>query len=92
MLVLAIMLWLGYKGVNIQLEQPQAIFVLGGSTQREKFAAQFARQYPNLPIWVSGGSPKAYAEPVFTKAGIDRNRLNQLQKLSGMEPDHCFGL
>lgn len=76
MLVLMIMLWLGYKEIKSQLQQPQAIFVLGGSTQREKFAAEFARQNPDIPIWVSGGSPKGYAQQVFAKAGIDPSRLN----------------
>ncbi len=78
-LVLPIVLWLGYKEIKSQFEQPQAMLVLGGSTsalEREKFAAEFARQYPDLPIWVSGGSPKGYTEQVFAKAGIDTSRLN----------------
>ncbi len=58
------------------MEQPQAILVLGGSTQREKFAAQFARQHPDIPIWISSGSPKGYAERVFAKAGVDQSRLH----------------
>lgn len=56
--------------------QPQAIFVLGGAKEREKFAAEFARQHPDLPIWVSGGSPEWYAQKIFTKAGIDQSRLH----------------
>ncbi|WP_346016570.1 YdcF family protein [Chroococcidiopsis sp. CCMEE 29] len=76
MLVLPMLLWLGYKEIKSQLEQPQAILVLGGSTQREKFAAEFARQYPDLPIWISGGSPKEYAQKLFAKAGIDSSRLH----------------
>jgi uncharacterized SAM-binding protein YcdF (DUF218 family) len=75
MLALPIVLWLGYKEIKSKLEQPQAIFVLGGSTQREKFAAEFASQHPDLPIWISGGTPEDYAEQVFAKAGIDRSRL-----------------
>ena len=76
MLVLPILLLLGYKEIKSQLQQPQAILVLGGSSKREKFAAEFARQYPGVPIWVSGGSPKGYAERLFAKAGIDGNRLH----------------
>lgn len=76
MLVLPILLWLGYKEIKSQLEQPQAMLVLGGSLQREKFAAEFARKYPELPIWVSSGSPKGYAERVFAKAGVNQNRLH----------------
>ena len=70
------MLWLGYKQIKSQFEQPQAIVVLGGSEERERFTAQFARQHPDIPIWVSSGTPKAYARQVFAKAGIDRSRLH----------------
>ncbi len=75
-LVLPIMLWLSYKQIKSQFEQPQAIVVLGGSEERERFTAQFARQHPDIPIWVSSGTPKAYARQVFAKAGIDRSRLH----------------
>lgn len=75
-LVLPIMLWLGYKQIKSQFEQPQAIVVLGGSEERERFTAQFARQHPDIPIWVSSGTPKGYARQVFAKAGIDRSRLH----------------
>jgi len=54
---------------------PQAILVLGGSPTREKFAAQFALEHPQLPIFVSSGSPEAYAQYVFDSAGIDRSRV-----------------
>ena len=70
------MLWLGYKQIKSQFEQPQAIVVLGGSEERERFTAQFARQHPDIPIWVSSGTPKGYARQVFAKAGIDRSRLH----------------
>ena len=54
------LLW-GYKKVQTTFVEPQAILVLGGSTERlerEKFTADFAKKYPNLPIWISGGSPE----------------------------------
>lgn len=76
MLVLAMMLWFGYKEVKNYFEPPQAILVLGGLEQRERFAAEFARQHPDLPIWVSGGSPRGYAERLFAKAGINQSRLH----------------
>ncbi|MBV9387416.1 MAG: YdcF family protein [Chroococcidiopsidaceae cyanobacterium CP_BM_ER_R8_30] len=76
MLVLAILLWFGYREVKSQFEHPQAMLVLGGAVERERFAAQFARQHPNLTIWVSSGSPKDYAERVFAKAGISPSRLH----------------
>ncbi|MER3493031.1 MAG: hypothetical protein C4323_12260 [Mastigocladus sp. ERB_26_2] len=73
-----ITLW-GYKEIQGQFRQPQAILVLGGSTkklEREKFTADFARKHPNLPIWISGGSPPAVTRKVFTKAGIHHQRLH----------------
>ena len=56
--------------------QPDAILVLGGATERERFAAKFAAQHPGLPIWVSSGSPRDYAKRVFAKAGIDKSRVH----------------
>ena len=70
-------LW-GYKEVRNNFVQPQAILVLGGSTkklEREKFTASFARQHPHLPILISGGSPNGATKQVFSKAGVDVNRL-----------------
>jgi uncharacterized SAM-binding protein YcdF (DUF218 family) len=57
-------------------KEPQAILVLGGSPTREKFAAQFALQHPQLPIFVSSGSPEEYAEYVFDQAGVKRDRIH----------------
>jgi uncharacterized SAM-binding protein YcdF (DUF218 family) len=59
-----------------QTSQPDAIFVLGGATERERFAAKFAQQQPNLPIWVSSGSPREYAQWVFTEAEIEKSRIH----------------
>lgn len=56
--------------------QPDAIFVLGGATERERFAAEFAAQHPELPIWVSSGSPRDYANWVFAKAGVEKSRIH----------------
>lgn len=73
-----VMLW-GYKEVKNQIVQPQAVLVLGGSTknlEREKFTADFAKKHQNLPIWISGGSPPRSTQKVFTKAGVDPDRLN----------------
>lgn len=71
-------MWLGYQEAKSSYPQPQAVIVLGGSTrnlEREKFTAKFARQHPNLPIWISGGSPPIHTKKVFTKAGVDTKRL-----------------
>jgi uncharacterized SAM-binding protein YcdF (DUF218 family) len=67
---------LGYKLTRHNLTPPQALLVLGGEPKREQFAAQFARQYPTIPIWVSSGSNREYAEWVFAQAGIDRKRIH----------------
>ncbi|MEA5619061.1 YdcF family protein [Cronbergia sp. UHCC 0137] len=71
-------LW-GYQEIQNQFVQPQAMLVLGGSTrrlEREKFTAHFAHQHPNIPIWITGGSPPKFTQQVFTKAGVDTRRLN----------------
>jgi uncharacterized SAM-binding protein YcdF (DUF218 family) len=52
------------------------MLVLGGATEREQFAAEFAQQHPNLPIWVSSGSNPEYSEWLFAEAGISPERLN----------------
>jgi uncharacterized SAM-binding protein YcdF (DUF218 family) len=77
--VLPLIIWWGYKEVQNQFVQPQAVVVLGGSTrrlEREKFTAEFVRQHPNIPIWITGGSPPRFTQRVFTKAGVDPKRLH----------------
>jgi uncharacterized SAM-binding protein YcdF (DUF218 family) len=69
-------LWVGYRELRSYFSQPDAILVLGGAPEREDFAANFARQHPSLPIWISSGSNLEYTEDVFSKAGIDFNRLH----------------
>jgi uncharacterized SAM-binding protein YcdF (DUF218 family) len=76
---LPLLMWWGYKDVQKQFVQPQAVLVLGGSTrhlEREKFTAKFASQHPNIPIWISGGSPPKLTQQVFAKAGVDLRRLH----------------
>jgi len=58
-LILAILGWL-YHDLRQQWLKPEAIFVLGGHADRERFAAKLAKEYPDLPIWVSSGSPRRY--------------------------------
>jgi uncharacterized SAM-binding protein YcdF (DUF218 family) len=69
-------LWMGYRGLRNSFVQPSAILVLGGDPGREDFAAAFARQHPDLPIWISSGSNQEYTEGVFADAGIDFQRLH----------------
>lgn len=68
--------WLGYQQVKSEFQRPQALLVLGGATEREVFAAKFARDHPELPIWVSSGSNPEFAEWVFSEAGIESDRLH----------------
>ena len=77
--ILTLLIWWGYKEVESQFSQPQAMLVLGGSSrrlEREKFTAEFAHQHPNIPIWITGGSPPKYTQRVFSKAGVDPRRLH----------------
>ncbi|MBF2026010.1 MAG: YdcF family protein [Oscillatoriales cyanobacterium C42_A2020_001] len=75
-LLLLPLLWMGYRWGRSYFIQPEAILVLGGDLDREHFAASFAREHPDLPVWISGGSNEAYAEGVFADAGIDFTRLH----------------
>ncbi|MGF1540252.1 MAG: YdcF family protein [Pleurocapsa sp.] len=76
LLTLAIFIWLGYRQVQKSLTPPQAVLVLGGHEERERYAAKLGRQYRELPIWVSSGSPQDYAKKIFLKEGISGDRLH----------------
>lgn len=65
----------GYRTLKSIIIPPEAIIVLGGEERRESFAARFAHQHPDLPIWVSSGSPEGYAKLLFAKIGIERDRV-----------------
>lgn len=67
---------MGVRSARLHFEQPDAILVLGGSEDREIFSAKFARKHPNLPVWISSGAPRDYAERVFEKTGVSLKRLN----------------
>jgi uncharacterized SAM-binding protein YcdF (DUF218 family) len=75
-LIAVISSWLGYRQAREWLLPAKAILVLGGHEERERFAAKLARQYPDLPIWISSGSPQGYAKRIFSKAGIKDDRLH----------------
>ncbi len=74
--LLCLSLWVGYRKTQALLMRPDAMLVLGGSPDREVFAADFARQHPHLDIWVSSGSNPEYAEWVFDQAGIEPERIH----------------
>jgi uncharacterized SAM-binding protein YcdF (DUF218 family) len=52
------------------------VLVLGGAEERERYAAKLAKEHPNLPIWVSSGSPRWYVQKIFQEEGIRRDRLH----------------
>jgi len=68
--------WMGYRTAKSYFTPADAVLVLGGATEREDFAADFARLHPDLPIWVSSGSNPEYTQAVFADAGIDPQRLH----------------
>ena len=76
LVLLAPLGWVGYREVRGYFDHPQAMLVLGGATEREDFAAEFARQHPELPIWISGGSNPEYTRSVFADAGVDPHRIH----------------
>lgn len=76
LLLTPFVLWMGVRSARLHFEKPDAILVLGGSEEREIFSAKFAKQHPNLPVWISSGAPREYAERVFSKTGVDLQRLN----------------
>ncbi|MGC1309755.1 MAG: YdcF family protein [Phormidesmis sp.] len=59
-----------------QAPVPQAIFTLGGGSDREQFTANFARQHPELDIWISTGVSPQLATDIFREAGIPISRLH----------------
>ncbi|MBD1919972.1 YdcF family protein [Microcoleus sp. FACHB-831] len=79
--VAALLALVGYRQLESYFAKPEAVLVLGGSgpgLEREKFAAELARQHPDMPIWVSGGGlikDKIHTERVFAKAGIASRRV-----------------
>ncbi|WP_413167487.1 YdcF family protein [Capilliphycus salinus ALCB114379] len=61
---------------HYQAPQPQAIFTLGGGSDRELFTAQFAKNHPDLDIWVSSGIPPEPAMDIFRAAKIPERRVH----------------
>jgi uncharacterized SAM-binding protein YcdF (DUF218 family) len=60
-----------------QSPEPQAILVLEGSPERIKFAAQFSKAAPALPIWVSGNpNGLAFNQAIFRRIGIPEQQIH----------------
>ncbi|MEL6604485.1 MAG: hypothetical protein AAFP20_14810 [Cyanobacteria bacterium J06614_10] len=56
--------------VKSRVPKPQAIFVLGGGQARVDFAANLARQHPQLDVWISSGVSAEKAADIFGKAEV----------------------
>jgi uncharacterized SAM-binding protein YcdF (DUF218 family) len=74
--VVATSLCVGFRSANNVSPSPEALLVLGGHEERERYAAKLAQQHPDLPIWISSGSPQGYAQKIFANAGINSDRLH----------------
>lgn len=61
---------------DAQAPQPQAIFVLGGDKSREAAAAELARHYPDLDVWLSSGELPQQAYEIFAAAQVAPERLH----------------
>ncbi len=48
--------------------QPQAILMLGGGGDREEFTAYFAKDYPDLDVWISSGKDPTAVRAIFAAA------------------------
>ena len=68
------LLWLSRGWWWPQPPPPQMILVLGGDVDRERTAAELARQR-GLPVVVSGGSNPEYAHWLFAQSGLGGGRV-----------------
>jgi uncharacterized SAM-binding protein YcdF (DUF218 family) len=57
------------------LKPADAIFVLGGSIQREIYVAEIANRYPDLPILISRGSDTPCIQKIFLKLQARMNNV-----------------
>jgi uncharacterized SAM-binding protein YcdF (DUF218 family) len=70
--------WLLHAGIAWRqaVERPVDVFlVLGGSIQREIYAAELAKQYPQTPILISSGSPDPCIWRLFDRTLAPKHRV-----------------
>ena len=65
------------KSIIARISQPEAqgILILGGGRDREIYAAHFAKDHPELPVWLSTGSSYERAKQNFQNADLDLQRV-----------------
>ncbi len=108
LLFLSIVVFLSLPLIKLKVAEvnhpvPNAILTLGGSIDREKFTFNFAKTHPNLPIWISSGSPPECVCHLFTNAGLQNplildysavdtvtNFTSLVQKLKNNDINHVF--
>ena len=73
---MSITAWTGYKAMLSYRSSAEAVLVLGGHETREKFAADLAKENPNLEVWISSGSPQSYVKKIFNHRGVPSDRLH----------------
>jgi uncharacterized SAM-binding protein YcdF (DUF218 family) len=61
---------------KILAPEPQAIFMLGGGSEREEATALFAYHYPELDVWISSGASPEKSREIFTEAGVTIERVH----------------
>lgn len=76
LLLAATGLWLGQWHLRSRLSSPTAALVLGGDTEREEFAAEFAIENPDIDVWISSGANPEYSTWVFQESQISLERLH----------------
>jgi uncharacterized SAM-binding protein YcdF (DUF218 family) len=60
-----------------QAPNPQAILVLEGNTDRIRFAADFSKSHPKLPIWISGNLEGLdLNQSIFREAGVPLRQVH----------------
>jgi uncharacterized SAM-binding protein YcdF (DUF218 family) len=73
-LCLVLVIWLIFTTITLVSASSQpvdALFVLGGSIRREIYVAQLAKQYPQIPILISHGSPDPCIWLIFQREVAD---------------------
>ena len=63
-----------YRQALLDRTPPQLVLVLGGDVDRERMGVRLARQL-DLPLLVSSGSNREYAEWLFEEERFDANRV-----------------
>ena len=63
-----------YRRAFLDRSPPQLVLVLGGDVDRERMGARLARQL-DLPLLVSGGSNREYAEWMLDEERLDPDRV-----------------